>query len=66
MRDKRNKIKRLLIRLANWIGDNSYYDFGDEVVGIMEYKGSLMLATKSSLYVDSEGNGKWKKIKDAS
>lgn len=61
MKTMRNKIKRLLIRLANWIGDKTYYDFGDEIVGLRQFEDSLYVGTKGSVFRSKDGK-KWKKV----
>ena len=59
----RNKIKGLLIILANWIGTKDYYDFGEQVIALQQFKGKLFVATKHTLYQMNEKKKTWSKVK---
>lgn len=61
----RNKIRSWLIRLANWIGDGSYYDFGEPVIALVTFRKNLIIGTSNSLYkYDGKKYTKIAKIKE--
>lgn len=60
----RNKIRFILIKLANKIGDDSHYDFGGEVVSMATFGNKLLVATRNSVFVlDKARDGGWIKVK---
>jgi hypothetical protein len=60
----RNKIRDILIRLANWIGDRGYYDFGEPIKYTQTWKDGLVVATSTKLFFSDDGRT-WKEINKA-
>lgn len=46
----RQKIRFWLINLANKIGGQEYYQFGEEITGMLEHKKKLIVCTKTQMY----------------
>lgn len=46
----RNRIRNWLIDLANKIGTKEYYQFGEEIRGMVEHKGELIVFTEKQIY----------------
>lgn len=57
----RNKIRNLLMKLANRIGDGSYYDFGEPIVATLSFGKILVVATENSVY-GWNGKDRWLSI----
>lgn len=58
----RNKIRNLLIWLANKIGTDDYYDFGEPITGVITFGKDLLVYTKHSIY-GTRNRKKWIKLK---
>lgn len=59
----RNRIRSLLIWLANKISTPEHYDFGSEVVGLQVFGENLIVATKESVFISEDGKPPYKKMK---
>lgn len=57
----RNRVRDFLIRLANDIGDKTYYDFGEPIVNGFTFKKKLIVFTKSGIYALGKGKT-WTKV----
>lgn len=63
MRNLRNKIAWILIRIANKIKPSKdYYDFGDDIRAVQVFQNKIFVATISSMYMSKDKGATWYKV----